>query len=142
VPPQNTRASSSCWASSSYFFEADLLDADFRGEDFLFVDLRADLLAGLRPEDFFAGTLAPSRRASDSPIAIACFLLVTFFPERPLLSVPRLRSCIARLTFELAFRLYLAICSSFSHERHGQRASNAGAPPKRARKSRATLLLQ
>ena len=28
----------------------------------------------------FLGTLAPLFRASDSPIAIACFLLVTFFP--------------------------------------------------------------
>jgi hypothetical protein len=68
------------------------------------------LLAAFRREDFFAGTLAPSRRASERPIAIACFLLVTFFPERPLRSVPRLRSCIARFTFELAFRLYFAIC--------------------------------
>jgi hypothetical protein len=32
------------------------------------------------------GTLAPSRRASESPIAIACFRLVTFLPERPDLS--------------------------------------------------------
>ena len=29
---------------------------------------------------FFAGTLAPSRRASDRPMAMACLRLVTFFP--------------------------------------------------------------
>ena len=33
------------------------------------------------PEDFFFGTLPPALRACDRPIAIACFLLVTFFPE-------------------------------------------------------------
>jgi hypothetical protein len=47
----------------------------------------------------FRGTLAPARRASESPMAIACLRLVTFFPERPLFKVPRLRSCIALLTF-------------------------------------------
>jgi hypothetical protein len=35
-------------------------------------------------EDFFFGTLPPSFRASDNPIAIACFLLVTFLPDLPL----------------------------------------------------------
>jgi hypothetical protein len=34
------------------------------------------------------GTFAPFSRASDNPIAIACLRLVTFFPLRPLLSVP------------------------------------------------------
>jgi hypothetical protein len=29
--------------------------------------------------DFFAGTFAPARRASERPIAIACFRLFTFF---------------------------------------------------------------
>jgi hypothetical protein len=50
--------------------------------------------------------LAPLRRASDKPIAIACFLLLTFFPERPDFSLPRLRSCIARLTLLDAFVPY------------------------------------
>lgn len=53
--------------------------------DFLPVDLRP-------PPDFFAedlrGTFAPFSRASESPIAIACFLLVTFFPLLPEVSVP------------------------------------------------------
>ena len=47
---------------------------------------------------FFFGTLAPRLRASERPIAIACFRLLTFLPERPLLSVPALRFFIARLT--------------------------------------------
>src|SRR5256714_4247864 len=55
-------------------------------------------------EDFFFGTLPPSFRASDNPIAIACFLLVTFLPDLPLFSVPSLRSCIAFLTFFCAKR--------------------------------------
>jgi hypothetical protein len=39
---------------------------------------------------FFRGTFAPFLRASERPIAIACFRLFTFppFPPRPLLSVP------------------------------------------------------
>ncbi len=45
----------------------------------------------LRPEDFLPadlrGTLPPFARASDKPIAIACFLLVTFLPL-PDFSVP------------------------------------------------------
>src|SRR5687768_17332067 len=57
----------------------------------------------------FLGTLAPLFRASDSPIAIACFLLVTFFPLLPLRSVPRLRSCIAFSTFFSASFEYFAI---------------------------------
>jgi len=53
--------------------------------------------------------LAPARRASESPIAIACFRFFTFFPERPLLSVPRLRSRITFPTFLDASLLYLAM---------------------------------
>src|SRR5206468_11374351 len=41
-----------------------------------------------------------------------CLRLVTRFPERPLLSVPCLRSCIARSTFCSAFRPYFAIIRS------------------------------
>src|SRR6266853_4066851 len=59
-------------------------------------------------EDFFRGTLPPAFLASDSPIAIACFLLVTFLPE-PLLRVPFFRSCIAFSTFLDAFLTYFAI---------------------------------
>src|SRR5689334_10545527 len=61
-------------------------------------------------EDFRRfGTLPPARRASERPIAIACLRLFTRLPERPLFSVPRLRSCIARLTLERALRPYLAM---------------------------------
>src|ERR1700719_3261388 len=46
----------------------------------------------------FFGTFAPAARASERPIAIACFRLLTFWPERPLFNVPALRSFIARST--------------------------------------------
>jgi hypothetical protein len=68
--------------------------------------LRAPFLAG--------GTLPPSRRASDRPIAIACFLLVTFLPEPPLFSVPCLRSCIAFSTLSDALLPYVAMVQSSS----------------------------
>jgi hypothetical protein len=59
-------------------------------------------------EDFFLrrGTFAPERRASDSPMAMACLRLVTFLPERPLRSVPRLRSRMTCLTLRCAFLPY------------------------------------
>src|SRR5260370_14051424 len=60
-------------------------------------------------EDFLLGTFAPAFRASDSPIAIACFLLVTFLPDRPLFRVPSFRSCIAFSTLSEAFLPYLAM---------------------------------
>src|SRR6266542_226094 len=75
------------------FFEEDL----FRDDVFL------------REEDFLRGTLPPARRASERPIAIACFRLVTFLRDRPLFNVPRLRSCIAFSTFCDAFLPYFAI---------------------------------
>jgi hypothetical protein len=58
---------------------------------------------------FFLGTLPPALRASDSPMAIACFLLLTFFPDRPLFSVPLLRLCIARFTLRWALVLLVAM---------------------------------
>lgn len=56
--------------------------------------------------DFFSGTFAPSARASDSPIAMACFRLFTLFPLRPDFNSPRLYSCISRSTAFDAFGLY------------------------------------
>jgi hypothetical protein len=47
--------------------------------------------------DFFFGTFLPLRRASESPMAIACLRLFTFLPL-PLFRVPRLRLRIAPLT--------------------------------------------
>jgi hypothetical protein len=55
------------------------------------------------------GTFPPSLLASDNPIAIACLRLVTFFPDRPLLSSPCFRSCIALCTLSCAFFPYLAM---------------------------------
>lgn len=62
---------------------------------------------------FFLGTLAPERRASDRPIAMACFGLVTFLPLLPLLSLPRLNSCISRSTLCCALGLYLRLLDDF-----------------------------
>jgi hypothetical protein len=50
--------------------------------------------------------LPPSRRASESPIAIACLRLLTRLPERPERSSPRFISCIARSTFSFALPPY------------------------------------
>jgi hypothetical protein len=55
------------------------------------------------------GTFAPFLRASDSPIAIACFRLVTLppWPDFPRRSVPRFRRRIAPSTLFPAERPYL-----------------------------------
>ena len=89
------------FAPGFYFFFDDRFFEDFF-DDFLepFFD---DFF------DPFFGTFAPASRASDKPIAIACFLLVTFLPDLPLFNVPCLRSCIAFSTFSCAFLPYLAI---------------------------------
>jgi hypothetical protein len=77
-----------------FFDDERFLEDDFFDEDFLEDDFFDDFF-----DDFLRdGTLPPSRRASERPIAIACFLLVTFLPEPPLFSVPCFRSCIARST--------------------------------------------
>jgi hypothetical protein len=75
-----------------FFFVLDLVELFF-WEDFFALD-------------FFAGTFAPSARASESPIAIACLRLFTVLPLRPLFSLPRLYSCISRSTDFEAFGLY------------------------------------
>src|SRR5262245_9434424 len=56
--------------------------------------------------DFLAGTLAPARRASERPIAMACSRLLPFLPERPDLRVPAFRSRIAFSTLAEAFLPY------------------------------------
>jgi hypothetical protein len=55
---------------------------------------------------FRFGTFAPLRRASDKPIAIACFLRLTFLPERADLSFPLFRSRLDRATLVEASRPY------------------------------------
>jgi len=57
--------------------------------------------------DFFAGTFFPSFRASERPIAIACFRLLTVLLDLPLFNVPFFRLCNARATFFVAALEYL-----------------------------------
>jgi len=84
-----------------------------------FLVQRLNLLHPARPYFFdrFFGTLAPFLRASERPMAIACFLLLTFLPDLPLLSVPALRFFMARPTFFAApleyflFFAFLAIAT-------------------------------
>jgi hypothetical protein len=57
--------------------------------------------------------LAPERRASDNPMAIACFGFVTFLPLRPLFSLPRLNSCISRSTLFCALGPYFRPLDDF-----------------------------
>src|SRR5262245_63676702 len=58
--------------------------------------------------DRFRGTFFPFARASDRPMAMACFRLFTLppFPALPRRSVPRLRRRMARSTSLLAPRPY------------------------------------
>ena len=55
----------------------------------------------------FFGTFLPFALASERPIAMACLRLLTFLPDRPLLSVPALRFFITRSTSADAFLEYL-----------------------------------
>lgn len=67
-----------------------------------------------RQVDLFRGTFAPFFRASERPMAIACFRLLTLppFPLFPALSVPVFFRCIALFTDFPAARPYLAIVPS------------------------------
>ena len=113
-------------------FVADFLVADFFAAlfdvrfvaDFFAADFFADFLAV-----FFTGTFPPARRASDSPMAIACLRLVTFLPDLPLRKVPVLRSCIAFLTFDCAFFPYFGMLFLLSMARGpGSRATPVSRP--------------
>src|SRR5882672_8911079 len=72
----------------------------------------------------FRGTLAPAFRASLRPMAIACLRLVTFLPDRPDLSVPFFRSCIARLTLLCAFFPYFAMTNVLRSRRRCKREAH------------------
>ena len=74
---------------------------------------------------FFCGTFAPPRRASDKPMAIACFRVLTVIPARPRVSFPRLRSCIAFFTFCWALGPYLAIACLLSADQQISRLGGA-----------------
>ena len=87
---------------------AYVLLAVFRDVVFFEVFRDVDFFAVFRDPDAFGGTLPPARLASDNPMAIACFRLVTFLPNRPLFSAPSFRSCMALSTFSDAFLPYLA----------------------------------
>lgn len=78
------------------FFAVDFLVGDFLVGDLVVGDLVAD---DFREVAGFLGALAPSSLASEIPIAIACFGLVTFLPVRPLFSFPSCISCITFFTF-------------------------------------------
>jgi hypothetical protein len=59
-----------------------------------------DLSTNSRQRQVFVfGTFAPALRASDRPMAIACFVLVTLLPDLPLRNVPAFRSCMTSFTF-------------------------------------------
>jgi hypothetical protein len=84
-----------------YFFFDDFFAGDFFEDFFEEAFFDGDFF----DEDFF-GTFAPSLRASDRPMAMACLRLVTFLPLRPLFRVPLFFSRMARSTFLPAFGLY------------------------------------
>jgi hypothetical protein len=108
------------------FFEDDFLPAVFFDEEVFFED--EDFFAEVDDffededffaedffeDDFFAGTLPPSRLASERPMAMACLRLVTFFPE-PLLSLPRFSSCMFSSTLSEAFLPYLLAIQNLLH---------------------------
>jgi hypothetical protein len=85
--------------------------------DLFLAVLRAVFFALLRDVFFaavlpFFGTFAPFFLASDNPIAIACFRLVTFFPD-PDFSEPFFFLCMADLTLLPAPFEYFAIVVLF-----------------------------
>ena len=59
---------------------------------------RADVQNEFLRYFFFDGTFFPSRRASERPMAMACFGFVTFLPLRPDFSLPLFIACISRFT--------------------------------------------
>ncbi len=110
-------------ASTGYFFFEDFFDDDFLEEDFFEVFFDEDFFEEddlffdvFFEDDCFEGTLPPSRRASDKPMAMACLRLVTFLPERPLFNLPRFISCMFSSTFSEAFFPYLLAMQNLLHK--------------------------
>jgi hypothetical protein len=107
----------------NYFFEVDFfLAVDFLLVDFLVDDFfEADFLVEVFDVVFFGavfflgafGTLAPFSLASESPIAIACFLLFTDLSERPIFNVPFFSRFTALSTYLLAALPYLRLLEVF-----------------------------
>src|SRR5437016_13297858 len=81
-------------------------------------------LSGASSEIYSAGTFASLRLASESPMAMACCLLLTRVPLFPPFKVPSLSLCIARLTDRCALLPYLAIMYSFLKTGKGVRSCN------------------
>ena len=70
------------------------------------------------------GTFLPFLRASERPMAIACFRLLTFLPLRPLLSVPFFRFRITRSTsFDAPFEYLRAILLLLKMDGHNGRCN-------------------
>ena len=63
---------------------------------------------------FFFDTFLPALRALESPIAIACFLLVTFLPLFPLRNLPSFLAFISVSTFFPADFEYLRVDAFFA----------------------------
>jgi hypothetical protein len=91
----------------AFFVAPPFFDADFFDEEEDFFD-----------EVFRDGTLSPSARASEIPIAMACLRLFTFAPEPPLFSFPSPYSCITFEIFFCAFAPYL-VAMRISFTRRG-----------------------
>jgi hypothetical protein len=107
--------------AADFFVARFFVDDFFAG--FFFADFFVDFFVVFLADfftDFLAGTLPPSRRASESPMAMACLRLFTFLPDEPLRNDPVFRSCIAFLTFDCAFLPYFAIISSLSIETYSR----------------------
>jgi hypothetical protein len=64
--------------------------------------------------DFGGGTFLPSLRALERPMAMACFGFVTFFPLRPLLSLPSFIAFISVSTSLLAAGEYFRVDEFFA----------------------------
>ena len=131
--PSRLLAFSSGWAQGGqllirhFLFDDELLRGERDFDDFL---EPLDVLCDFELDDFFEpldlfdelldffdddlrdGTLPPARRASEMPMATACFRLFTFLPERPLFSFPSPYSCITFETFFRAFDPYFAIAQN------------------------------
>lgn len=90
------------------FFEVLFFDDDFFADDFFDGAFFAD---DFFDEDLREGTLSPSARASEMPMAMACLRLFTFCPD-PLFNFPEPYSCITFETFFCALAPYVAMESS------------------------------
>src|SRR5690606_1113247 len=77
---------------------------------------------------FGGGTLAPFLRASDRPMAMACFRLFTFAPLPPLRRVPRFMRCMALCTVSCDFLPYLRLVLFLAGIRNGFRCRDGTCP--------------